>query len=92
MNKKKFIEKYYINGKFDYKSETERALNDLFLTLEDVFIKEESINFIGWGKFEVTTKAPREVKNFSDGKKIQIPSKKSIKFKAGKRLKDTVNA
>lgn len=90
MTKKDFIEKYHVAGNFEYKAEAERALNDLLASFEDALITGEEVNFIGWGKFEVVERAAREGRNPSTGKTIKIAAKKSVKFKAGKKLNDSV--
>ncbi len=90
MTKKDFIEKYHAAGNFEYKAEAERALNDLLASFEEALIAGEEVNFIGWGKFEVVERAAREGRNPSTGETIKIASKKSVKFKAGKKLNDSV--
>ncbi len=90
MTKKDFIEKYHASGNFEYKAEAERALNDLLASFEDALIAGEEVNFIGWGKFEVVERAAREGRNPSTGETIKIAAKKSVKFKAGKKLNDSV--
>lgn len=46
----------------------------------------------GFGTFEVTERAARTGKNPQTGKEIKIAACKAPKFKAGKALKDAVNA
>ena len=46
----------------------------------------------GFGTFEVAERAERTGRNPQTGKDIVIPASKSPKFKAGKALKDIVNA
>ena len=47
---------------------------------------------VGFGTFEVAERAERTGRNPQTGKDIVIPASKSPKFKAGKALKDIVNA
>lgn len=54
--------------------------------------KGEKIALVGFGTFEVSERAAREGINPATGKKIKIAASKAPKFKAGKALKDTVNA
>lgn len=54
--------------------------------------KGEKIALVGFGTFEVAERAAREGINPATGKKIKIAASKAPKFKAGKALKDTVNA
>ena len=56
-------------------------------------IKEGRKNPVSWfGTFEVTERAARTGKNPQTGKEIKIAACKAPKFKAGKALKDAVNA
>ena len=50
------------------------------------------ILLVGFGTFEVAERAERTGRNPQTGKDIVIPASKSPKFKAGKALKDIVNA
>ena len=54
--------------------------------------KGEKIQLVGFGTFEVAERPEREGRNPSTGKAMKIAASKSPKFKAGKALKDTVNA
>jgi len=50
------------------------------------------VRIIGFGNFSVTERAASEGRNPRTGDTIQIPASKAPKFKAGKGLKDAVNA
>jgi len=52
----------------------------------------ESIQLIGFGTFEVRERAARTGRNPKTGETIQIPASKTVGFKAGKKLKDAVEA
>ena len=54
--------------------------------------KGEKIQLVGFGTFEVSERAARTGRNPQTGKEMPIPASKSPKFKAGKALKDLVNA
>ena len=54
--------------------------------------KGEKIQLVGFGTFEVSERAAREGRNPQTGKAMPIPASKAPKFKAGKALKDEVNA
>lgn len=45
----------------------------------------------GFGSFQVTERAARKGRNPSTGETIDIPASKSVRFKAGKDLKESVN-
>ena len=47
---------------------------------------------VGFGTFEVSERAAREGRNPANGQPMQIAASKAPKFKAGKALKDAINA
>ena len=54
--------------------------------------KGEKIQLVGFGTFEVAERAAREGRNPLTGASMKIAASKAPKFKAGKALKDLVNA
>ena len=50
------------------------------------------IQLVGFGTFEVSERAAREGRNPLTGAPMKIAASKAPKFKAGKALKDLVNA
>ena len=62
----------------------------------DVVTKElkdgGKIQLIGFGTFEVAERAARTGRNPATKETIEIPASKAPRFKAGKALKDAVNA
>lgn len=89
MTKKEFIELFAKQGDYD-KKEAEKAIK-LFLDLvETKLIEGEAVSFIGWGKFEVVTRAQRNVRNPQTGKNMKIEAKKVVKFKPGKKLEEKI--
>ena len=54
--------------------------------------KGEEVVITGFGKFEARKRAARVGTNPATGAQIQIPASKVPAFKAGKALKDAVNA
>ena len=54
--------------------------------------KGGKIQLVGFGTFEVKERAEREGIKPGTTEKITIPASKAPKFKAGKALKDAVNA
>ena len=91
MTKKDFIEVYAAKGNFETKAEPERKLNSLLDLCEEVLVKGDDINFVGWGKFEVRETPARTGRNPKTGEEIAISAKKVVKFKAGKGLADKID-
>lgn len=54
--------------------------------------KGEKIQLVGFGTFEVSERAARTGRNPQTGAEMTIAASKAPKFKAGKALKDLVNA
>mgnify|MGYP003587903812 FL=1 len=91
MNKKEFVDLYAEKAKFESKAEAERKLNTLLDLFEEVLVKGDDVNFVGWGKFEVKDTPARTGRNPKTGEEVAIPAKKVVKFKAGKGLADKVD-
>ena len=65
-----------------------KAFNDV-VTAE--LKKDEKVQLVGFGTFEVSKRAAREGRNPQTGKTMKIEACKAPKFKAGKALKDAIN-
>lgn len=74
------------------KKDAEKAVKAFTEVVTEQLKKGEKIQLVGFGTFEVTNRAARNGKNPQTGKAIKIPASKAPKFKAGKALKDAVNA
>ncbi|MFG6329381.1 MAG: HU family DNA-binding protein [Lachnospiraceae bacterium] len=73
------------------KKDSEKALKAFIDVVTEELQKEEKIQLVGFGTFEVAERAAREGRNPLTGEKMQIEASKAPKFKAGKALKDAVN-
>lgn len=90
MTKKEFIEKYAEKTGAGKKEATKQF--DAFLTIiEESLSTDDNVQFIGWGTFETKITKERMGRNPKTGEEILIPSKKVVKFKAGKLLAEKVN-
>ena len=74
------------------KKDAEKALKAFTDVVAEELKTGEKIQLVGFGTFEVAERPEREGRNPSTGKAMKIAASKSPKFKAGKALKDTVNA
>lgn len=74
------------------KKDTEKALKAFVDVVTEELKKEEKVQLVGFGTFEVSKRAAREGRNPQTGKTMKIEACKAPKFKAGKALKDAVNA
>ncbi|MAH04856.1 MAG: HU family DNA-binding protein [Pseudomonadota bacterium] len=90
MNKKELIDA--IADKSDLtKAQAEKALASFIETVSVTLKKGDSVELVGFGKFEVKQRAARDGRNPQTGETIKIKASKVPAFKAGKGLKDTVN-
>ncbi|SFQ89607.1 HU family DNA-binding protein, partial [Priestia endophytica] len=67
-----------------------KAVDALFKTISDTLSKEEKIQLIGFGTFEVRERAARTGRNPQTGEEMQIAASKVPAFKPGKELKEAV--
>ena len=74
------------------KKDAEKAVKAFTDVVAEELKKGEKIQLVGFGTFEVAERAAREGRNPLTGKAMNIPASKSPKFKAGKALKDSINA
>ncbi|MBO8153241.1 HU family DNA-binding protein [Thermovirga sp.] len=73
------------------KKQAAEAVNAIFETIGDALAKGDKVQLVGFGTFEVRTRAARTGRNPQDPSKvIEIPSKKVPAFRPGKALKDKV--
>lgn len=73
------------------KKDAEKAVNALFESVEQALAKDDKVQIIGFGTFEVKAREERKGRNPQTGAEITIPASKTPVFKAGKSLKDIVN-
>lgn len=74
------------------KKDAEKALKAFTDIVTEELKKGEKIQLVGFGTFEVTERAAREGRNPQTNEVMQIAASRAPKFKAGKALKDMVNA
>ena len=74
------------------KKDSEKALKAFIDVVSEELKKGEKVQLVGFGTFEVAKRAAREGRNPQTGKAMKIAASKAPKFKAGKALKDEVNA
>ena len=74
------------------KKDAEKALKAFTEVVAEELTKGEKIQLVGFGTFEVSERAAREGRNPRSGETMTIAASKAPKFKAGKALKDAINA
>ena len=73
------------------KNEAEKAVNAVTSAIADALKAGEKVQLIGFGTFEVKSRAARQGRNPRTGETLTIAASKHPTFTAGKALKDSVN-
>ena len=74
------------------KKDAEKALKAFTDVVAEELKKDGKVQLVGFGTFEVSSRAAREGRNPQSGAPMKIAASKAPKFKAGKALKDLINA
>ena len=72
------------------KKDAEKALNALIESVEGALKANDKVQLVGFGTFEVKTRAARKGRNPQTKQEITIPASKAPAFKAGKAFKDAI--
>ena len=73
------------------KKDAEAAVNAVMAAIENALVEGDKVQLVGFGTFEVKTRAARAGKNPRTGEAITIPASKYPAFSAGKAFKDKIN-
>jgi DNA-binding protein HU-beta len=73
------------------KKDTEAALTAILSVITDALAQDDKVQLVGFGSFEVKSRAERIGRNPKTKEEIKIPASKAPVFKAGKALKDAVS-
>lgn len=73
------------------KKDSEKALSAAIDAIAEALAAGDKVQLVGFGAFEVKTRAARTGRNPKTKEAIEIPASKIPQFKAGKALKDVVS-
>ena len=73
------------------KKDTEAAVSAAIEVITEALAQSEKVQLVGFGSFEVKSRAARIGRNPRTKTEIEIPASKAPVFKAGKALKDAVS-
>lgn len=73
------------------KKDAEAAVSAVIDSITDALVDGDKVALIGFGTFEVKTRAARKGLKPRTKEEIDIPASKAPAFKAGKAFKDAVN-
>lgn len=74
------------------KRDAETALDAVFGIITDALSSGEKVQIVGFGAFEVKSRAPRVGRNPKANVPVEIPARKMPVFKPGKPLKEAVGS
>lgn len=74
------------------KKDAEKALKAFIDVVTEELSQGEKIQLVGFGTYDVSERAARTGRNPQTGEEMKIAASKAPRFKAGKALKDAVNA
>jgi DNA-binding protein HU-beta len=72
------------------KKDAEKAINAVIESIKEALNKGDKVSLVGFGTFEVRTRAARSGRNPQTGETIKIPAGKVPAFRPGKELKESV--
>ena len=95
MNKAQLIERIMNNGNKPYRvrsGEVKQVVELVFESITEGLAADEDVTISGFGTFKAVERAARRARNPRTGEPLTIPAKRSVKFKAGTRLKEAVDS
>lgn len=72
------------------KADAAKAVDAMVAGISGALSNGEQVTIIGFGTFSIRERAARQGRNPQTGKPMNIAASKSVGFKAGKQLKDSV--
>ena len=89
MNKSDFVSAVASTAELS-KTDAGNAVDAVIEVIKKALKKGDSVSLVGFGTFEVRSRAARQGRNPKTGETINIPAAKVPGFKAGKGLKDAI--
>ncbi len=90
MNKKELTEAVAAQNRIT-RAEAEKVLKSLTGIITKTLADGEKVVLPALGTFEISERPERDGRNPRTGEKIRISSSKTIRFKPGRKLKESVN-
>jgi DNA-binding protein HU-beta len=89
MNKSQLVDAVAKNSGLTIK-DSEKAVDAFVAAVKEGLKTDGSVQLIGFGSFSVTERAARTGVNPRSGAQISIAASKTVKFKAGAKLKEVL--
>ena len=74
------------------KAMVEAIVRATLARIEGAVGKRETVNLVGFGRFEVYERGARRGRNLRTGESLKIPATRAVRFRIGKRLRDAASA
>lgn len=89
MNKSELVKDVAERADLSRKDATD-AVDAVFSAITEALSKNEKVQLVGFGSFEVRSRAERKGRNPQTGEEIKIPATLIPAFRPGKTLKDAI--
>lgn len=89
MNKSELVKDVAERADLSRKDATD-AVDAVFSAITEALSKDEKVQLVGFGSFEVRSRAERKGRNPQTGDEIKIPATLIPAFRPGKTLKDAI--
>lgn len=89
MNKSELVKSVAERADLSRKDATD-AVDAVFSAITEALSKDEKVQLVGFGSFEVRSRAERKGRNPQTGEEIKIPATLIPAFRPGKTLKDAI--
>ena len=89
MNKSELVKSVAEKADLSRKDATD-AVDAVFSAITEALSKDEKVQVVGFGSFEVRSRAERKGRNPQTGDEIKIPATLIPAFRPGKTLKDAI--
>jgi len=90
MNKQDLVAVVAESGEMS-KAKAGDVLNSVFEAITKALKKKQEVRLVGFGTFSTSKRKAGKGRNPRTGEEIKIPASTTVRFKAGKGLKDSVN-
>lgn len=91
MNKAELVQHIYESGNVgESKAAAERALSAVLDAVKKGLKKDGQVQLIGFGSFTVKKRKARKGRNPQTGEVIKIKASKTVSFRPGKNLKESI--
>ncbi|MBQ3089468.1 MAG: HU family DNA-binding protein [Oscillospiraceae bacterium] len=89
MNKSELIQQAAIRSGLS-KRDTELALNAALEVMGEALAQGDKVQLMGFGAFETKDRAPRTARNPKTLEPVELPASRTVSFRPGKALKESV--